>query len=111
MANRIGRVEYLTWNVALLCGLLLAVALSVFHRGQITHLVIELALVVYAYLKLTVLIPRRLHDMNDSGWWTLIFLLPLIDAAFELVLLFKPGTRDANKYGPIPRTWSWEKRT
>jgi len=109
MANRIGRLEYLTWNVVLLCGVLLATVVAVFHEGQITHRVLELVVLVYIYFKLAVLIPKRLHDMSDSGWWTLIFLLPLIDAAFELVLLFKPGTRDANKYGPVPRIWLWEK--
>jgi uncharacterized membrane protein YhaH (DUF805 family) len=110
MANRIGRLEYLTWNVVLLCGVLLAVTMAFFYGGRITHHVTELAVLVYAYFKLAVLIPKRLHDMNDSGWWTLLFLLPLIDAGFELVLLFKPGTRDANKYGPVPRTWLREKR-
>ena len=111
--NRIGRVEYLTWNVAALFGflLLLALAFLIFHQEQARHHVIEVALVVFAYFKLAILIPRRLHDMNASGWWTLVFLLPLVDVAFEVFLLFKPGTRDANEYGAIPHTWPWEKAT
>lgn len=113
MANRIGRVEYLIWNMSALFGflLLLILAFSISHQEPTRHHIIELEIVVYAYFKLAVLIPKRLHDMDGSGWWTLIFLLPIVDAAFELVLLFKPGTRDPNKYGPTPRTWPWEKLT
>jgi uncharacterized membrane protein YhaH (DUF805 family) len=111
VANRIGRTEYLCWNVATLFGFSLLLVLTVLftQKEKTTHYIIEAGLVVYAYFKLAVLIPKRLHDMNDSGWWTLIFLLPLIDAAFELVLIFKPGTRDANKYGSVPRTWPWDR--
>ena len=76
MANRIGRTEYLSWNVAALFAFSLLIVLTILfsHQEQTTHHIIEVGLVVYAYFKLAVLIPKRLHDMNDSGWWTLIFL-------------------------------------
>jgi uncharacterized membrane protein YhaH (DUF805 family) len=111
VTNKIGRTEYLSWNVAALLGFSFLIALTILfsHQEHTTHRIIEVGLVVYACFKLAVLIPKRLHDMNGSGWWTLLFFLPLIDAAFELVLIFTPGTRDANKYGSVPRTWPWEK--
>lgn len=111
VTNRIGRAEYLSLNLAALFGflLLIVVTLLLSHQKLTTHLVIAVGLVVYAYFRLAVLIPKRLHDMNESGWWTLIFLLPLIGFAFQFILAFKPGTSDANKYGSIPRTWPWEK--
>jgi uncharacterized membrane protein YhaH (DUF805 family) len=109
VASRIGRTEYLSWNVAALVAFSLLIVLAILfsHQAQTTHHIIEVGLAAYAYFKLAVLIPKRLHDMDDSAWWTLIFLLPLIDAAFELVLIFKPGTRSTNKYGPVPRKWPW----
>jgi uncharacterized membrane protein YhaH (DUF805 family) len=110
MANRIGRVEYLVWNVVLALGLLFSLVLAFWlaHREEITHRIIEVALFAAFYFKLVVFAPRRLHDMNDSGWWALVLLIPLFDVAFDLVLLFKPGTRAVNAYGPVPRTWPWE---
>tara|TARA_R110000744_G_scaffold127711_2_gene234657 strand:+ start:324 stop:683 length:360 start_codon:yes stop_codon:yes gene_type:complete len=48
------------------------------------------------------LITRRLHDLNASGWWQLIFLIP-----FGLILFFalpfKKGTEGANRYGEQPK--------
>ena len=70
-----------------------------------------LSLTVFAvsYFKLGVIIPKRLHDINDSGWWAVMFLVPIFNLAFDLYLLFKPGTRQANRYGPVSRSWPWEK--
>lgn len=45
---------------------------------------------------------RRLHDLNKSAWWLLVSLIPYIDIAFSLYLLFAPGTKGYNKYGPDP---------
>lgn len=47
------------------------------------------------YINLIVVI-KRLHDINMSGWWLILFLL--ISPAM-LLLLFIPGTEGANKYG------------
>jgi uncharacterized membrane protein YhaH (DUF805 family) len=48
---------------------------------------------------------KRWHDRGKSGWWILIWLIPVVGAIWALVecCLF-PGTRGANKYGPPPDT-------
>lgn len=44
---------------------------------------------------------RRMHDLNASGWWLLITIIP-----FGLILFFalpfKKGTEGPNKYGHPP---------
>ncbi len=45
---------------------------------------------------------RRLHDMNLSGWFVLLMLIPFVSAIFSLVLLFWPGTQGPNRFGPPP---------
>jgi uncharacterized membrane protein YhaH (DUF805 family) len=53
---------------------------------------------------------RRLHDMGVSGWWLVPFMIlsyipaigALINLAGELILLFWPGTKGSNQYGPAP---------
>ncbi|WP_144096398.1 DUF805 domain-containing protein [Croceicoccus sediminis] len=46
---------------------------------------------------------RRLHDAGHSGFWLLIYLVPLIGALFMLYMMFKTGDIGANAYGPDPR--------
>ncbi|MBX9458259.1 MAG: DUF805 domain-containing protein [Rhizobium sp.] len=58
-----------------------------------------------AILSLGLLIPsiavgvRRLHDLDKSGWWLLLGLVPLVG----LILIYwfaQPGTPGANRFGP-----------
>ena len=54
---------------------------------------------------LAVLIPslavgaRRLHDIDRSGWWQLIVLVPLVGFVVILVFWCKRGTQGHNRFG------------
>ncbi len=54
---------------------------------------------------LAVLIPgicvgvRRLHDIDRSGWWLLIILIPFIGVLVLLYWMTRPGTDGANRFG------------
>ena len=58
---------------------------------------------------LAILIPslavtvRRLHDIDRSGWWIFINLIPLIGAIVLLVFAVSEGTPGNNRYGPNPK--------
>ncbi len=43
---------------------------------------------------------RRLHDLDRSGWWLLIGLIPLIGAIVLLVWFCTKGTNGYNRFGP-----------
>ncbi|MBQ4405278.1 MAG: DUF805 domain-containing protein [Selenomonadaceae bacterium] len=45
---------------------------------------------------------RRLHDLNKSGWWLLLFLIPLVDIFFLVYIFVIPGTGGRNRYGADP---------
>ncbi len=45
---------------------------------------------------------RRLHDVNKSGWFMFISLIPIIGAIWILVLFFTEGTPGPNEYGEDP---------
>jgi len=45
---------------------------------------------------------RRLHDLNRSGWWIWIGLIPLIGGIVLLVWDCTKGTEGDNAYGPDP---------
>ena len=45
---------------------------------------------------------RRLHDLDKSGWWYLIGIIPLIGGLVLLYWFVQRGTEGANRFGPDP---------
>ena len=45
---------------------------------------------------------RRLHDINKSGWWQLLSLVPFIGGLILLYWYIKKGDTGPNQYGPDP---------
>ena len=50
---------------------------------------------------ITVLV-RRLHDIDRSGWWWFIILIPLIGFVILLIWACIRGTPGPNRFGPDP---------
>ena len=46
---------------------------------------------------------RRLHDVDKSGWWQLITLIPLIGAILLIVWMATAGNSSSNRFGPDPK--------
>ncbi|HAO06418.1 MULTISPECIES: DUF805 domain-containing protein [Chryseobacterium] len=46
---------------------------------------------------------RRLHDVDKSGWFLFISLIPIIGGIWLLVLYATEGTQGRNKYGDDPK--------
>ena len=68
----------------------------------------DVGILVFFYRPLTIIpsiavVIRRLHDMNMSGKWTLLFLIPPI-GIFLLLYLVKSGDNDENQYGSVPES-------
>lgn len=45
---------------------------------------------------------RRLHDTNRSGWWQLLWIVPLIGWIVMIVFLVQEGEESENAYGSAP---------
>jgi len=45
---------------------------------------------------------RRLHDTGRSGWWMLLWFIPLIGGIILLIWLIGKGTEGDNEYGADP---------
>jgi uncharacterized membrane protein YhaH (DUF805 family) len=60
---------------------------------------------VSTLFSLAVLLPniavaaRRLHDIDRSGWWQLIILIPLIGLILMIYWCVQPG-KEPNRFGP-----------
>jgi len=64
--------------------------------------------IVLVLFILAILIPsialgiRRLHDINLSGWFMLLCLIPVVNFIVVFMLCVIDGNQYDNKYGPIP---------
>ena len=45
---------------------------------------------------------RRLHDINRSGWWQLLSLIPIVGQIIVFIWLITIGTQGENQYGADP---------
>lgn len=65
--------------------------------------------IIYALFSLILLFPsfsigaRRLHDIGKSGWWQLLWFIPIIGWIIMIVFLVTKGDSGANRYGADPR--------
>ena len=48
------------------------------------------------------LITRRLHDLDRSGWCGLLLLIPLVNVVVGYDIAYEKGTDGPNRYGPDP---------
>jgi uncharacterized membrane protein YhaH (DUF805 family) len=73
--------------------------------------IIDLAIgapVITALVGLALLLPnlsvsiRRLHDTDRTGWWILIYLIPLIGLIVLLVFYLQQGDSGENRFGTPP---------
>jgi uncharacterized membrane protein YhaH (DUF805 family) len=113
LKGRIGRLRYIgySWGLMFLsmmvCGIIFAVLMPTIMRsdgGKAGSTGFAVALLVYSPVIAVSLIMaiRRLNDLDNSGWLSVLTLIPLINFFFGLYLLFAPGTTGRNKYGPMP---------
>lgn len=47
---------------------------------------------------------RRLHDLDKSGWWVLIGLIPIIGMIIMIIWACMKGTTGDNRFGADPLT-------
>lgn len=112
-SSRINRLRY--WAHSMLFTF---AALGVFIViGLIAALVsttLGIVLGVIAYIAILafsfILIIQRLHDLNKTGWLSLLALVPLANLYLLVLVIFFKGTEGRNNYGlqtPPNKTWHW----
>jgi uncharacterized membrane protein YhaH (DUF805 family) len=59
---------------------------------------LNIVLLAFVIPGISVLV-RRLHDINRSGWWYWIALIPLVGIIILIYWLVQPGTQGSNDFG------------
>jgi uncharacterized membrane protein YhaH (DUF805 family) len=109
LEGRLSRLQYFQlWLVLLALGVVarLSLLLLALIFSPLVMTLFSAALLVLA-VALAIgnicLAVRRWHDLDCSGWFTLLGLVPLVNFIAMLVLFFAPGTPGPNRFGPNPR--------
>ncbi|HEX5686413.1 MAG TPA: DUF805 domain-containing protein [Ideonella sp.] len=99
--GRIGRMRNFLGGLLILTTIVWLAILAALAPSSLTLvlLLIGLAFTMVWGIRLTVL---RLHDVNRSGWWVLLMLVPTLGNLASLALLLWPGDGDDNEFGPPP---------
>jgi uncharacterized membrane protein YhaH (DUF805 family) len=118
-SGRFGRLSYLGWNMLIMIcfmflGIIFAVILPAFKNSSanfLVYILVGLFVILYiAFIYYTIILTiRRLHDRNQSGWLSLLIIVPLINLFFFIYLSCAKGDEHSNNYGAPRATKGWEK--
>lgn len=102
--GRIGRVRYLAYVMTMTLVIYLVAGLIIGGLHTINPAVAMLgATAVLPALAVSFITSiRRLNDLNQSGWLSILTIIPMVNMFIMLWLLFAKGTAGANDYGPAP---------
>ena len=105
--GQVALVSLIMYAIAIPAGLLMATGSSI--ALAVSGIVLFVVYVAAIWSSFALMI-QRLHDLNRSGWFLLLILVPLVNFAFFIYMIFWPGTPGANNYGqpsPPNKTWHW----
>jgi uncharacterized membrane protein YhaH (DUF805 family) len=57
---------------------------------------------LFVFITQIIIIIKRCHDLNWSGWRILWSVVPFASIIFSILIAFEKGTDGPNKYGPDP---------
>ena len=99
--GRAGRLRYLLTLVVIylwFLGMAVVFSYGLMAYATWTEPLETTVVVIFNYL-LFVNAIRRLHDLDFSGWWSLLLPFPYVGRLLVLLLITLPGTPEQNRFG------------
>ena len=94
--GRSTRSDY--WYVVLM-NILIGAALTLLSDLSGLASLISKVYSIVTLIPMIAIVVRRLHDINKSGWFYLLALIPLVGPIILLVFLCTPSVNENNSYG------------
>lgn len=103
--GRLNRRTYLVSSLGFLIvlGLINSVLNSVLGPQSAISGLVSLVIFIFAAIVGVSLSVRRFHDLGKSGWFSALFLIPVVGFFVWLYLIFAAGNSGSNKYGDQPK--------
>ena len=100
-SGRIGRLRYIAYSMLALVLMYVGIACSALFENVFGALISVVAM--FGAMALIVMFAkRRFNDLNCSGWFALLTLIPVVGIFANLWLLLGSGTSGTNKFGATP---------
>jgi len=96
--GRINRLPFLYLQLILALVFAMVTLLVIVTPVDLKYLFIA-TLLVFTFFNASITV-RRFHDINMSGFWTFLYLIPFLGVILSIMLLFVKGDAWTNKYGP-----------
>lgn len=119
--GRFARLAYMAWYlvislvfllvltaVIVIAGLISQSSPEPHGNGLVTPIVVGMLFLVFVYFTVVITI-RRLHDLNRSGWFSVLMFVPVINLFFMLYVMLIRGMLGANRFGALRANDDWEK--
>ena len=103
-SGRVPRSEYWWFHISLMILLFAALGVdSIISEDPESATVPLTGLVLIAHVLPSLAASvRRLHDVDRSGWFALVSLIPVVGPIVLIVWYCERGTTGANRFGPTP---------
>jgi uncharacterized membrane protein YhaH (DUF805 family) len=112
-SSRINRLRYWAHSMLFTFGMLILLAVFGLIAAKVSA-TLGAVLFVVAYIVMIafsfILAIQRLHDLNKTGWLSLLMLIPIANLYVLVLVIFFKGTEGRNNYGlqtPPNKTWHW----
>lgn len=102
-SGRIGGLAFLVGDLLSLASFWLIDQVVKSLGGGTLVTVVGIILLLLVFVFVFSVFVRRLHDLDKSGWLTLLALIPLINALLGIILILWPGSHEPNRFGSPPR--------
>lgn len=103
--GRIGRADYIIRIIiaTIVLGVLSFLNVMLIAVHQIPPIAVALGgiIVIASVIISIVLMAKRLHDLDKTGWLSLLIFVPVVGFILFVVLLVIPGTAGPNNYGQV----------
>ncbi len=111
-SGRINRLRYWAHSMLMAIPFYILLGISAYLATSVSPLFWGIVAIAYVGLIAFsfIIIIQRLHDLNKSGWLSLLILVPFANIYLAILLVFFAGTPGRNDYGlPTPpnKTWHW----
>ncbi len=113
-SGRIGRLRYLAYNTGVNM-VLMAIMIPLLgtsglmaaggDMSALTSGIGGIAVIIFYIATIVISImfgKRRLNDLNRSGWFILLFIIPIVNLLLVIYMVFFSGTDGDNNYGAQP---------
>jgi len=98
--GRISRGTYFSSTMTLFfCVILVSGLLAVISGDSGLAELVGLILYILMFYPLIMLVIKRFHDLDKSGWYTILAFIPLVNIVVGWILILKAGTKGPNQFG------------